>query len=126
MKSQIELYYENIARLLVLKLNGCNIEEICKGNIPIICKFSVPEKNTVKEEESSEDLIKETKKLITQFLFSACDDLLDEGEDIYDLASKYCRFFAKVRKGEIWTTEDYNRIMQEIKNTIKDIDYKEV
>lgn len=118
--------------MLSLQYLGVLIEDTQQSNIfePIIYKFSVPEKSEIEiksanyNTRTSDGLIQITKEALIDIAcetFEECDtDLL---EDFKKNTSNYMKFYAKVRKGEVWTKELGEKELERIK---EQIEYKEV
>lgn len=103
--------------------------------------FSVPETSTIDDHEklkTADDLISVAKEELLDIIKDLYIDaygkdefgseFLDEfKEDLNNNPSKYVKFFAKVRKGEVWNKEKGEETIKKITSEIKKASgYKEV
>ena len=120
---------------LTLELLGIRIEDTKKVNsLQSQIYFSVPERITIDlEDEERNNKIKTAEGLklfakeeMTRMMLSAIpeeDQWLIEDIDM----SEYVKFYAKTRKGEVWTQEDSDKRAKEIADEIEKVNaYKEV
>lgn len=123
---------ESIKTILILQYLGIQIEDTQQGDIfePIIYKFSVPEKSEIKIESvdydscTSDGLIQIAKETLIDIICESFDeDEKDLIENFKNNISDYAKFYAKVRKGEVWTKELGEKEIEKIK---EQTGYKEV
>ena len=128
----------NIGIVLNLEYLGVHIEKINDNLENYIVMFSVPEMSTLETDnenvnkfnKTSDNLIKLSKKWLIDMLIKSCKDIYDDEDFINELKEKqsdYFKFYAKVRKGEIWTKEIAENRIKELNNEFDKISgYKEV
>lgn len=145
---------ENLTNIFALEFLGIRVEDVKEvrdmGNIDFHLSyyFSVPEKLDIKEcklkipfefdfntEHKSDDLIELGKEIFSRGIIDSCKDVygqeseLDEDfiNELEGNLSSYAKFYAKVREGEVWTSEmGYSRL-EELLNEIHSAGgYKEV
>lgn len=101
--------------------------------------FSVPESSTIEVEnqelnvriKTSDGLKALAKETLTDMIIDACEQEYGEDkwfiEDVKKDISSYLKFYAKVRKGEVWTKELGDNRMKELTEEIqKAAGYSEV
>lgn len=118
---------EYIKVILSLQYLGIQIEEPQNKNIfdPIIYKFSVPEKSEIKIESvdydscTSDGLIQIAKEALIDIICESFEeDEKDLIEDFKNNVSDYAKFYAKVRKGEVWTKESVIKELEKLKDQV--------
>lgn len=126
---------EYIKTMLSLQYLGIQVEntEPSSWNMvsPIVYKFSVPEKSEIKIESvdydscTSDGLIQIAKETLMDIICESFEeDDVDLLEDFKKNTSDYAKFYAKVRKGEIWTKELGVKELEKLKSQVGG--YKEV
>lgn len=101
--------------------------------------YSVPESSTIEVADAGEDLnqkiktadglIHLAKKELTDVIVKACEYYGDKDftEEVKNNISDYCKFYAKVRKGEVWTKElGDNRVKELTDDLQKASGYQEI
>lgn len=135
----------NIEYMLNLEFLGirfeANEEENASSDLHNITKiyFSVPESSTIeiegKEEinpyiKTAESLISFAKSHISHLIMIQIKKEFDEeGDDEYykNIISDSFKFYARIRKGEVWTKEDGDKRVKELIEELKKVPvYKEV
>lgn len=93
--------------------------------------FSVPESSTIEIEnqdmnariKTSDGLKAVAKETLTDMMIDACEQEYGEDkwfiEDVKKDISSYFKFYAKVRKGEVWTKELGDKRMKELTEEIQ-------
>lgn len=125
-KDQIKEYLQII---LGLEYFGIHMEFVEEKDFKLLYYFSVPEKLKLDDEnKTSEDLMAFAKEILTEVFINSCEmEFSDEEkeilEDIKNNISDYALFYAKVRRGEIWTEEKAKAAIQKI---MEDNSYKQV
>lgn len=132
-----EQFSNNIKTLLVLEYLGIRSEDTINSNELLIIYFSVPESSTLefKNEElnkrikTSDDLIQLAKGMLIEMILESGEIFKDEEflKEVENNISSYCKFYAKVRKGEIWNEEKAKSRVSELRKLLSVYeDYKEV
>lgn len=125
-KDQIKEYLQII---LELEYFGIHMEFVEEKDFTLLYYFSVPEKLKLDDEnKTSEDLMTFAKETLTEMFINSCEmEFSDEEkeilEDIKNNISDYALFYAKVRRGEIWTEENAKAAIQKI---MENNSYKQV
>lgn len=141
-KERIENNYKII---LTLEWFGVRIEDVKEENddsnlmIKTVYYYSVPESSTIEIDDkdwnarikTADKLKLLAKEVLSDMLINSCKDVLpDEEEFIEDIknnTSDYFKFYAKVRKGEIWNKEMGDNRIKELHEEIKNASqYNEV
>ena len=141
-REQIE---KNLKTVLTLEWLGVHIEDTKEitdeYGIPskTVYYLSVPETSTIEVEDkelnkkiqSSDNLIALAKKEILDMLMDSCKDVFGDDEEfleeVKNNTSDYFKFYAKVRKGEIWTKELGDAMVKKLTDEIHAASaYKEV
>lgn len=137
---------EKVKDALVIEFLGIHIEDVKYEKneygfeTKIIYMFSVPEKSELDigkakyEIEDGDDiytadgLIKIAKEFYTDVIIDSFgDDDADLLEDFKKDMSEYVKFYAKVRKGEVWNNDLANKRIQELTRELEAAcEYKEV
>ena len=112
--------------ILVLEYLGIQMEDILHEDFgKSIVKFSVPERSELSvslesdvDYHTAEGLMKYAKQLLIE------DWLDDLGEEFKDQIADYVRFYAKVRKGEVWNEDLAYKRLKEITSQIAQ--YREI
>lgn len=127
---------KTLQTVLALALYGIDIEktdEMTENGFPkIVYFFSVPESSTIELDDldkykdlvkSSEGLITVAKDTLTDLLFESFKMSYGEDIDRKEVADSM-KFYAKVRKGEIWSLQKGKEKIDSIMNSIQNPDYK--
>ena len=141
-RKQIE---KNLKTVLTLEWLGIHIEDTKEVTdeygIPskTVYYLSVPETSTIEVEDkelsgriqSSDSLISLAKEEILDMLMDSCKDVFGDDEEfleeVKNNTSDYFKFYAKVRKGEIWTKELGDAMVKKLTDEIHAASaYKEV
>lgn len=141
-REQIE---KNLKTVLTLEWLGVHIEDTKEVTdeygIPskTVYYLSVPETSTIEVEDkelsvriqSSDELISLAKEEILDMLMASCKDVFGDDEEfleeVKNNTSDYFKFYAKVRKGEIWTKELGDAMVKKLTDEIHVASaYKEV
>lgn len=136
-KEQLENNFQIIFNLEYL---GIRIEDVKEENssfglIPkTVYYYSVPESSTIEVDntvKTSDDLKIFAKKLLIDMIIDSCKDAYPDDEefikDVENNTSDYFKFYAKVRKGEVWNKEMGDNRIKELGEEIENaIQYKEV
>lgn len=141
-REQIE---KNLKTVLTLEWLGVHIEDTkeVKDEYGIPSKtvyyLSVPETSTIEVEDkklnkkiqSSDSLISLAKEEILDMLMDSCKDVFGDDEEfleeVKNNTSDYFKFYAKVRKGEIWTKELGDAMVKKLTDEIHAASaYKEI
>ena len=141
-REQIE---KNLKTVLTLEWLGVHIEDTKEitdeYGIPskTVYYLSVTETSTIEVEDkelnkkiqSSDNLIALAKKEILDMLMDSCKDVFGDDEEfleeVKNNTSDYFKFYAKVRKGEIWTKELGDAMVKKLTDEIHAASaYKEV
>ena len=141
----IDIIEKNLKTVLALEWYGVRIEDTREENSAhgLLTKtayyYSVPESSTfdtgnveVNNRIQTADSLKLfAKEMLKEMLINTCKaEYGDDKEFIKDLEddfSNYFKFYAKVRKGEVWSKELGNQRIKELTESIKKASgYKEV
>lgn len=143
-REQLEKFYKSLLTLEYIGVHTESTEYVNdKFGLPSILHyyFSVPETSTIEGDKdlyTSEALISVAKEELSQTVKELYIDaygndefgkefLEDFKEDINNNLSDYIKFFAKVRKGEVWSKEKGEESIKKITSEIQKVSgYKEV
>jgi len=136
---------KNLQAVLTLEWLGVRIEETKTENdnfgftTKTVYYYSVPESSTIEVEDielnnrikTSDGLKALAKETLIEVFINTCEATFpDDKEFIKDLeddSSNYLKFYAKVRKGEVWSKELGDQRIKELTESIeKASGYKEV
>lgn len=131
-KERIE---ENTTLVVKLEYLGVRFEDTKEYPEKILFYFSVPESSTIEVNDvklnvdikTADGLKHLAKEMIIEMIAKSipdCDD--DFIEYLKNNSSDYLKFFAKVRKGEVWTKELGEQRMHELMEEIRRIGGYEV
>lgn len=132
-----EQFSNNIKTLLILEYLGIRLEDTINSNELLMFYFSVPESSTLELEneeldkriKTSYDLIQLAKDLLIEMTLESGEIFEDEEflKEVETNISSYCKFYAKVRKGEMWNEEKAKSRVSELRKLLSVYeDYKEV
>lgn len=143
--NSIEQFKDNFKIILKLAWLGVSIEDVKQETynsgltIKTTYYYSVPESSTIELDnqelniriKTSDGLKLLTKEILTDMLINSCKrEFPDDEEFIEDVKnniSDYFKFYAKVRKGEIWNKELGDNKVKELCKDIKMASqYKEI
>ena len=127
---------------LYLEYLGIHSEDAKTLGNKTIYYFSVPEKSIIKAKDeknnekiqTSEGLIKLAKETLLDIVFEVISKSINMNDsfdkEIFDEmkedTSKFVEFYAKVRKGEVWTEESGNKAVETLKNMMTNNSYEKV
>lgn len=132
-----EQFSNNIKTLLFLEYLGIRSEDTISSNELLMFYFSVPESSILefKNEElnkrikTSDDLIQLAKDMLIEMILESGEIFKDEEflKEVENNIGSYCKFYAKVRKGEMWNEEKVKSRVAELRKLLSVYeDYKEV
>lgn len=125
-----------IKTIMSLQYLGIQVEDVQQDNWdftqPIVYRFSVPEKSEIRFEsiddydtQTAEGLIQITKETLIDIICeSSEEDDSDLSRELRKYITDHAKFYAKVRKGEVWTKELGLKELEKINNQAEE--YKEV
>jgi hypothetical protein len=141
-KEQIK---DNLQTILGLEWFGIRIEDTKEMSEPYgiatktIYYYSVPETSTIEIEDvevnkrikTADGLKLIAKETLTAMLIDSCKSLYPDDEefieDVKNKISDYFKFYAKVRKGEVWNKEMGDNRVKELCEKIQNAnEYKEI
>lgn len=132
-----EQFSNNIKTLLILEYLGIRLEDTINSNELLMFYFSVPESSTLELEnkeldkriKTSDDLIQLAKDLLIEMTLESGEIFEDEEflKEVESNIDSYCKFYAKVRKDEVWDEAKAKSRVTELRKLLNVYkDYEEV